>query len=209
MGRAALQSQWREPLTRQRIIEAAIALIDGEGSAALTVVRLGAELGVTDMALYKHFPSKGAILDGVVEYLLGTVEPLDPREDAEAGLARLYSSLWRLFRAHPNALAVLASRPLTLPTMLDYNERGLAVLTAAGASADEARVALRTLTALTLGFASLAAGGYLEATAQGRGSSGDADTMSAGRKSGAKVDIDADFERSLTVVLASVKARLP
>ena len=64
----------RQPLTRQRVLDAAVRVVDGEGLGALTMRRLGRELGVEAMSLYRHVPSKEALLDGVVETVLGELE---------------------------------------------------------------------------------------------------------------------------------------
>src|SRR5438477_13117854 len=60
----------RAPLTRSRIAEAALAVVDRDGLDALSMRRLGAELGVEGMAIYRHFPNKAAVLAGVVVVLL-------------------------------------------------------------------------------------------------------------------------------------------
>src|SRR5260221_11987060 len=60
----------RAPLTRSRIAEAALAIVDRDGLDALSMRRLGAELGVEGMAIYRHFPNKAAVLAGVVDALL-------------------------------------------------------------------------------------------------------------------------------------------
>lgn len=65
-----LSSQTRTPLSRVRIAEAATAIVDRDGLEALSMRRLGAELGVEGMAIYRHFPNKAAVLAGVVEVLL-------------------------------------------------------------------------------------------------------------------------------------------
>src|SRR5918911_507596 len=99
----------RRPLTRPRILRAALKLIDGEGLDALSMRKLGAALGVEAMALYRHVPSKGALLDGVVELLLEQLE-LPPAgceswSDAWLAVARSYR---RLAHSHPGAFRLLA-----------------------------------------------------------------------------------------------------
>ena len=59
----------RAPLTRERILRAALELIDRDGESGLSMRKLGAELGVEAMSLYNHVADKGAVLDGVVELL--------------------------------------------------------------------------------------------------------------------------------------------
>ncbi len=63
-------SKKREPLNPERIATAALAYIDEHGLEAMSVRNLGAVLSVEGMALYKHFPSKEAILDAVAELLV-------------------------------------------------------------------------------------------------------------------------------------------
>ena len=61
----------REPLSRERVLVAAVALADAKGVPALTMRRLAIDLGVEAMSLYYHLPGKEALLDGLVDFLLG------------------------------------------------------------------------------------------------------------------------------------------
>ena len=63
----------RLPLSRERVLRAAVALADERGIEALTMRNLGQELGVEAMSLYNHVANKEAILDGVVELVIGEV----------------------------------------------------------------------------------------------------------------------------------------
>ena len=93
----------RVPLTRPRIVAAALALIDDEGLPALNMRRLGASLDVKAMALYKHFTGKEAMLDGIVEAVLTRL----PRQAMQTTGARAFArrssrcapSCWRI-RTH-------------------------------------------------------------------------------------------------------------
>src|SRR5207248_11528910 len=69
----------RERLTRERVVEAAIALVDAEGIDALTMRRLGKELGVEGMALYTHVENKDGLLNAVSQQILSELELPDPR----------------------------------------------------------------------------------------------------------------------------------
>ncbi|GAB3995459.1 hypothetical protein GCM10029992_12750 [Glycomyces albus] len=74
----------RPPLTRKRIIEAAVAIVDESGVERLTMRTLGERLGVDPMAVYHHLPNKAAVLDGVVEHMwAGSNCP--PRRTASRG----------------------------------------------------------------------------------------------------------------------------
>lgn len=65
----------RAGLTRQAVLEAALRLVDQEGLKALSMRRLGAELGVEAMTLYHHVPNKTALLDGMIEQVVAEAVP--------------------------------------------------------------------------------------------------------------------------------------
>ena len=63
-----------EPLARERIVDAAMGIIDAEGLDALSMRRLGAELGVNPMAAYHYMPNKAALYDLVLEAVMAGVD---------------------------------------------------------------------------------------------------------------------------------------
>ncbi|MGB7962047.1 MAG: TetR family transcriptional regulator [Propionicimonas sp.] len=63
----------RTPLSRDRVLAAAMKLVDAEGIPALTMRRLAADLGVEAMSLYHHVPGKERLLDGLTEAVLGEI----------------------------------------------------------------------------------------------------------------------------------------
>ena len=71
----------RPPLTRERVLQAAVGVADRDGLGALTMRRLGAELGVEAMSLYKHVTNKEEVLDGIIELVVGEIET--PRVGAD------------------------------------------------------------------------------------------------------------------------------
>ncbi len=103
----------RRRLTRVEIERAALAIVDGEGLEALTMRRLGAELGVEGMAIYHHVPSKAALLDRVVTRVVDEVRfeprPGDAWRSVLAGFGRAYRSA---LLAHPRAMPIIATRPV-------------------------------------------------------------------------------------------------
>src|SRR3954469_2681663 len=100
----------REPLTRERVIEAALGVMDAEGLEAVTMRRIGRELGVEAMSLYNHVEDKAAILDGICEVVMA--EFAFPKESADwRQLVRSGARAWRdMLRAHPNVIALFAER---------------------------------------------------------------------------------------------------
>src|SRR4029453_403114 len=76
------------PLTRERIVDAALALIAEEGLAAFSTRKLGEGLGCEAMSIYHHFPSKQHLLDALVEHAIGTVDVPEPGPDMPARVRR-------------------------------------------------------------------------------------------------------------------------
>src|SRR3954464_6044310 len=111
----------RAPLTRDRILRAALVLIGGDGLDALTMRGLGAALGVEGMALYRHVGSKDRLLDGVAELIISELElPTDGAaawEGAWVWAARPYR---RLALAHPGAFRLLALSPLSTAERFEH-----------------------------------------------------------------------------------------
>src|SRR4051812_16690063 len=64
----------RPPLTRDRVLEAAVARADQNGLDAFSMRGLAQELGVVPMALYKHVANKDQLLDGMVDIVFGEIE---------------------------------------------------------------------------------------------------------------------------------------
>ena len=78
----------RTPLSRERVLTAAVGLADRGGIEALSMRKLGQELGVDAMAIYRHVQSKDDLLDGVVEALVGEIESQRPGRGLAADHAR-------------------------------------------------------------------------------------------------------------------------
>src|SRR5688572_16925447 len=73
----------REPLSRQRILDAAVKLVDAEGLNALTMRRLAGELGVEGASLYKHIPNKAALHFGMMRTIFQEMNPDYPKDEAD------------------------------------------------------------------------------------------------------------------------------
>ncbi|MFD5510697.1 TetR/AcrR family transcriptional regulator [Streptomyces sp. NPDC059761] len=162
----------RGRLSRPRVLAAAVALVDREGLAALTMRRLAADLGVEPMAIYRYTPSKEALLDGLVEAFFAEVNDrlrttadtcANPSSDP-AGLPPWRAELRRIARAfaaavhaHREILPVVATRPLAVPVArrptpaLQLTEHILAVLGRAGFDDATALTIYRAFVAWNLG----------------------------------------------------------
>lgn len=152
----------RTPLNRGRVVAAALEYVDEHGLAGLTMRRLGTRLGVEAMALYRHVPGKEALLDAVVEALMGGMaDDRDVLREPEHGwqdfLQRLAHGVRRVALAHPRAFPLVASRPAEAPWLrpplrdLEWVDRFLAGLRQEGFSDEAAVAAYRAFTSFLLG----------------------------------------------------------
>jgi AcrR family transcriptional regulator len=190
----------REPLSKGRIVECAIGLIDERGLAAITIEGLGEALDHTGMAIYRHYPSKKAILDAVLASLLAQIPPPPEVGSANERLRAFYGGLWNLYSAHPRALPLISTQALDGPVVRACLTRAQAMLTGAGFAPEEGRLALLSLTAYALGFAGLVAGGYREATT-GKGGEGEGEVVLDWAAA------ERDYAAGLEIVLAGIEAR--
>ena len=134
-------------LSRQRIVETALALIDAEGLEALSTRRLAAELGVQGPSLYNHFATKDDILDAVADAITGQVDISYFDELPWPEALRRWAHLYRqALAAHPNIVPVLVQGPRRRPAALAMADAVYGCLVAAGwppASATHVGAAMR------------------------------------------------------------------
>jgi AcrR family transcriptional regulator len=152
----------RQPLTREKIIEKALEVIDAEGVEGVSMRRLGDALGVEAMALYHHFPNKEAILDGVLGRIIAETGPAMPLEDAEAAWKLVMlsgpASAARALEAHPKAGWLFLGRQYSTEMSLQMLEAPLAVLQTAGFRGQELVDAAHAIFAYAAGWYFLASG---------------------------------------------------
>lgn len=133
-------------ITRETLIAAALEIVDHDGIAALSMRRLGSELGVDAMAAYRHLPNKEALLDGVVEAVVTQIDlTVDPRLPWQQQLRMLIDADLRAMLAHPNVLPLIAQRPLTTPESLRLVEKALEILDGAGVPRHDALLAINVM----------------------------------------------------------------
>ncbi|MCP2334844.1 TetR/AcrR family transcriptional regulator [Actinomadura rupiterrae] len=142
----------RPALTRDRIVRAAIALIEADGPEALSMRRVAAALDVAVMSLYNHVPNKKALLEGVAEYVANRLDladdPSAPWDERARALLRAHRKMAHDF---PRSLTVVLTHKVDTPAGLRPAERALAVAEAAGLDGRTAVRAMRAMLAYAVG----------------------------------------------------------
>jgi AcrR family transcriptional regulator len=154
-----LEKPRREPLTRERIVRTALRIMDDEGLEALSMRRIGRELGVEAMSLYNHVEDKEDILDSICEVALAEFQvPL--AEDWADGARRAAREYRRLLLAHPTVITLMTERkrPFTNPESLRAYEFALEVFRTAGLSEADAVKAFHVFGGYILGFVTMELG---------------------------------------------------
>lgn len=153
-------TEGRVPLSRDRVLRAAVELADREGIAALTMRSLARALGVEAMSLYYHVANKEALLDGMVEAVVTEVneaaaalESPSPASDWRGALRARVLEARRVMLRHRWAPAVIESRTAMTPAVVLYFEGVLGIMRAGGLSYDLGHQGLHALGSRALGFA--------------------------------------------------------
>jgi AcrR family transcriptional regulator len=142
----------REPLTRERVLRAAVALADREGADSLSMRRLAEQLGVVPMALYKHVANKEEMLDGMVDIVVGEIDPPAEGTDWKTAVRQRILSARRALLRHPWASRVIESRSEPTPTVIEYMDSMLGLFRAGGFSIDLTHHAAHAMGSRLLGF---------------------------------------------------------
>ncbi|MBO0819523.1 MAG: TetR family transcriptional regulator [Nocardiopsaceae bacterium] len=125
----------RNKLTKDTVVDRALALADATGLDALTIRKLAQELGVTPMALYWHFRGKNELLDGLAARVWSEIDTdVDRSVPWPDQLRAMLESLVRVLRAHPAAAQLLMSHAKQSEPALHATEAALEVLRDAGFS---------------------------------------------------------------------------
>lgn len=141
----------RPGLSRDRILAAALRLVDQDGLEALSMRRLGTELGVEAMSLYNHVPSKDALLDGIAEKLWSEVT-VPASADWRRAVRDTARSLRRVGHQHPRAFPLLLERSALSAPALRVIDDLLAALRDAGFRDRDAMNALGAIVAYATGY---------------------------------------------------------
>ena len=148
-----------EPLTRQRVLEAALRLLDQEGLEGFSMRKLGAVLGVEAMSLYNHVESKRALFDGVIELLIVQAPyPEQPDATPREELWAFAHAFRDVLRAHPRVLPLVATSPLRTSASLAMLDHLLETLHQAQITGVQSIYALQCLVGFIVGHTLLGTG---------------------------------------------------
>ncbi|MEV7445382.1 TetR/AcrR family transcriptional regulator C-terminal domain-containing protein [Streptomyces sp. NPDC091204] len=142
----------RKPLSRDRVLRAAVALADAVGIEALSMRRLAQELDVVPMALYKHVANKEELLDGMADAVVGEIDPPAAGPDWQYVVRGRILSARRVLLRHPWAARVIESRTGPTPAVLGYLDSMAGSFRAGGLSADLTHHVMHAMGSRLLGF---------------------------------------------------------
>ncbi len=156
--RAGEERRPRGSLSRELVLQGAMAVADAGGIAALTIRSLADSLGVRPMSVYHYVATKEEILDGIVDVVFGEIETPTPGGDWRVELHRRAVSCRAVLRRHSWAIGLLESRTAPGPATLRHHDAVLATLRAAGFSRALTAHAYALIDSYTYGFALQEAG---------------------------------------------------
>jgi AcrR family transcriptional regulator len=148
----ATTTEPRLPLTRDRILQAALELADESGIDSLTMRKLGQELGFEAMSLYNHVANKDDVLDGILDLVLVESEPPSPEGNWDIAIRGSALSVHAALRRHPWACSLVMDPGRIRPARLRYMDLLLGRLREAGFSAETTYHAYHVLDGHIFGF---------------------------------------------------------
>ena len=143
----------RIPLSRERVLLAAVAFADESGIAALSMRKLGEALGVEAMSLYNHVANKDQLLDGMVDLVFGEIDLPAGGADWKTAMRERAESARQALRRHPWAIALMSTRTSPGPATLRHHDAVIGSLRAGGFSIPMAAHAFSALDSYIYGFA--------------------------------------------------------
>lgn len=213
------RTKQREPLTRARVVEAALRVMDDEGLEAVSMRRIAREVGVEAMSLYNHVRDKEDLLDGVVAHVMLEFDfPHFHDDPIEHG--RELARRWRrLLRSHPSVITLFAHehKPFADIESLRPMEASLDALMRMGLSTDEAAKAFQVIGGYIMGYVMMETGRML--TPGHHAGTDDLAFPPAALPPGllpnivaalphmADCDVDEQFEFGLSLMLEGLRAR--
>jgi AcrR family transcriptional regulator len=210
----------REPLTRERVIEAALQLMDEEGLEAVSMRRVAREVGVEAMSLYHHVDDKEDLLDGVCERVMAEFDFPDAVEDWRENCRRGARAWRRLLQAHPAVMRLFAEQrgPVRSIESMRPTEYALRLLRSCGLTDRDTAQAFHAFGGYIQGFVmmelgSIAGGSdeaHLKAHAELAAALPDEfAALQAVSPYFAECDADEQFEFGLDLLIRGLEAKVP
>jgi AcrR family transcriptional regulator len=153
MTRTTKRAQRRSPLSRERVLDAAINLADRGGLESLTMRKLGQELGVEGMAVYYHFANKDEVIDGIVDLVFSEIDLPASGADWKTAMRQRALSLRDVLLRHRWALGLMESRRKPGPANLRHHDAVIGSLRSAGLDMPMIAHAYSLLDSYIYGFA--------------------------------------------------------
>jgi AcrR family transcriptional regulator len=146
----------RTPLRKDRVLLTAVALADEGGVDALSMRKIAQALGVVPMALYKHVTNKNELLDGMVDVVVGEIDPPAGGTGWKTAIRQRVLSARRMLLRHPWASGVIEARAKArttpTPVVMEYLDSMVGILRGGGFSIDLVHHAMHVMGSRLLGF---------------------------------------------------------
>lgn len=143
----------RVRLSRDRVLSSAIALADTAGIEALTMRRLGEDLGVEAMSLYNHVANKDDLLFGMIDRVYGEIDLPSPDDEWKTALRARSISFREVLARHPWATGLKDSGARPGPSTLRHHDRVIGILRNGGFSIALTAHAFSAVDSYIYGFA--------------------------------------------------------
>jgi AcrR family transcriptional regulator len=147
-----IEAPRRAPLSRERVLRAAVALADGAGIESLSMRKLADELGVVPMALYKHVAGKEELLDGMIDVVVDEIDPPALETDWKSAIRQRILSARRALQRHPWASRVIESKKNPTLVVLEYMDSMIGIFRAGGFSVNLTHHVMHVIGSRILGF---------------------------------------------------------
>jgi AcrR family transcriptional regulator len=148
----AAKTERRAPLTRDRVLDAALRLVDEGGIESLSMRKLGQALGVEAMSLYNHVANKDDVIKGILERVADEMERPSTTDEWDVSIRQSAISVYEALRRHPWACTLMMSPAHVVPERIRYMESLLARIRDAGFSPEQTYHAYHVLDAHIFGF---------------------------------------------------------
>jgi AcrR family transcriptional regulator len=152
-GQSNRSAEPRSPLTRERVLRAAMELADAGGIESVTMRKLGEAVGVEAMSLYNHIANKDDLLDGMIDIAFSEIVlPVDP-DNWKTAMRQRADSVREVLTRRPWATVLMQSRTAPGPATLHHHDAVIGILRGAGFSIELAAHAFSALDSYIYGFA--------------------------------------------------------